>query len=80
MIVLYDNSQDILTQNDQRSDLWTICLLIYISPSLVKEIGPVKTQCYKQFVPKQFAHPLYFNKNSNYWEFKIQEFKFKKTH
>ena len=47
MIVLYDNSQDILTQNDQKSDLWTICLLIYISPSLVKEIGPVKTQCYK---------------------------------
>ena len=35
-------------------------------PSFVKEIASVKTKYYKYFVPKQFTHPFYFNKNSNY--------------
>ena len=45
---------------------WTICILIYTSPSLVKEIASVKTKHYRYLVPKQFTYPFYFDKNSNY--------------
>ena len=67
MIVIYNNNWDILTHHNQKWDLWTICVLIYILPALVKEIASVKTKYFKYFVPKQFTHPFYFNKNSNYW-------------
>ena len=43
MTVIYDNNQDILTHN-KKGDLGTICIPLYISPSLVKEIASVKTK------------------------------------
>ena len=55
VIVTYDKNQDILTHPNQKRDLWTIYIPIYISPSLVKETGSVKTKYYKYFVPKQFT-------------------------
>ena len=56
-----------LTHHNQKWDLWTICIIIYISPSLVKEISSGKIKYYKYFVPKQFTHTFYNNKNSSYW-------------
>ena len=41
-------------------------MLIYISPSLVKEIASVKTKYYKYFIPKQFTHLFYLNNNWNH--------------
>ena len=41
---MYDNNQDVLTHHNQKRDLWTICILIYISPILIKEIASVKTK------------------------------------
>ena len=67
VIVIRDYNQDFLTHHNQKRDLWTICVPIYISPSLVKEIASVKTKYYKSFDTKQFIHQFYFNKNSNYW-------------
>ena len=67
MIVIYDNNKDIVTHHNRKGDLWTISILIHISPAIVKEIASVKTKYYKYFVPKQFTHSFYFNKNSNYW-------------
>ena len=66
VIVIYDKNQDILPQHNHKRDLLTICILIYISSALVKEIASVKTKYYKYFVPKQFSYPFYFNQNSNY--------------
>ena len=34
----YDDNQDILTHYSQKRDLWTICISIYTSPSLVGEM------------------------------------------
>ena len=66
MIVIYENNQDILTHHNLKRDLWTICIPIYISLSLLKEIASVKTKYYRYFLPRQFTHLFYFNKNSNY--------------
>ena len=66
MIVIYGNDEDILTQHNQKRNLWTICIPIFISPPLVKEIASVITWYNKYFVPKQFEHPFHFN-NSNHW-------------
>ena len=66
VIIINDNNQDILAHHNQKRGLLTICIPIYISPSLVKEIASVKTKYYKCFVAKQFTQPFYFNKNSNY--------------
>ena len=41
---MYDNNQDVLTHHNQKRDLWTICILIYILPSLAKETASVKTK------------------------------------
>ena len=68
MIVIYEKKQDILKHYNQKRVLWTIYLLIYISPALVKEIASVKTKYYKYFVPKQFTNSFYFDKNSKYWD------------
>ena len=62
---MYDKNQDILTHHNQKRYLWTICMPVYLSLSLVEEIASAKY--YKYFVAKQFTHPFYFNKNSNYW-------------
>ena len=67
VIVICDKNQDILPHHNHKRDLLNICILIYISSALVKEIASVKTKYYKNFVPKQFTHTFYFNKNSNYW-------------
>ena len=67
MIVIYDDYQIILTHHNQKTDLWTICIPIYISPSFVKEIASLLIKCYRYFVPKQFIHPFLLNKNSNDW-------------
>ena len=67
MIVISNNDQDILTHHNQKRNLWTIFILVYISPLLIKQIASFKPKHYKYFVPKQITHLFYFNKNSNYW-------------
>ena len=62
-MVIYGNNQNIVTHHNKKRHLWTICMLVYISPSLVKEIASVKTKCCKYLVPEQFTHPFYFDKN-----------------
>ena len=52
VIVINDNNQAILTRHNQERHLLAICIPIYISPSLVKEIASVKTNHYKYFLPK----------------------------
>ena len=37
VILTYDNNQDILTHHSQKRDLWTICIPVNTSPSLVGE-------------------------------------------
>ena len=63
-MVIYDNNQDILTHHNQKRDLLTICIPIYISSSLIEEIASANTKYHKYFVPNQFTHPCYFNEES----------------
>ena len=43
-MVIYSNNQDILAHHNQKRHLWTICILVYIPPTLVKEISSVLSQ------------------------------------
>ena len=53
--------------NLNKKEIYEVFCMLHISPALVQEIASVETKYYKYFVPKQFTHPFYFNKNLNYW-------------